>query len=146
MNAKEYLSQAYRMDRKINSKIKQLTSLRESAMRATASIHAKRVSGTSQHSPMEDAIIKLIDLEHEINDDIDKLVDLKREIVIVIDAVKQPEYHLLLELRYLRYKRWEEIADVMNCSWHNLHYAHAKALMAIKLDNADEVRSGGACG
>ncbi len=136
MTTKEYLSQAFRLDQRINSKLEQVSSLRDLATKATASIHAERVSGTKQRSPMENAIVKLIDLEHEIDADIDKLVDLKREIIEVINSVEQPEYHLLLELRYLSYKTWEEIAEMMNYSWRNIHYVHGKALRAIDLDNS----------
>lgn len=134
MMAKEYLSQAFRLDQRINSKLEQVANLRDLATKATASIHAERVSGTKQRSPMENAIVKLIDLEREIDADIDKLVDLKREIMGVINLVEQPEYHLLLELRYLSYKTWEEIAEVMNYSWRNVHYVHSKALKAIEGD------------
>jgi len=135
MTTKEYLSQAFRLDQRINSKLEQVSSLRDLATKATASIHAERVSGTKQRSPMENAIVKLIDLEHDIDADIDKLVDLKREIIEVINSVEQPEYHLLLELRYLNYKTWEEIAEMMNYSWRNIHYVHGKALRAVALDN-----------
>ena len=37
MTAKEYLSQAYRIDQRINSKLKQVSSLRELSTKATAS-------------------------------------------------------------------------------------------------------------
>jgi len=131
MTTKEYLSQAFRLDQRINSKLEQVSSLRDLATKATASIHAERVSGTKQRSPMENAIVKLIDLEHDIDADIDKLVDLKREIIGVINSVEQPEYHLLLELRYLSYKTWEEIAEMMNYSWRNIHYVHGKALLEV---------------
>ncbi|WP_366923857.1 DUF1492 domain-containing protein [Metallumcola ferriviriculae] len=134
MNAKEYLSQAFHLDQRINSKLEQVANLRELSSKATATIHAERVSGTKNRSPMENAVVKLVDLEHEIDRDIDKLVDLKRDIINVINSVKQPEYHLLLELRYLNYKTWEEIAEHMNYGWRNVHYIHAKALKKVKLD------------
>lgn len=81
---------------------------------------------------MENVIVKIIDLEYEIDTDIDRLVDLKREINQAINSVKQPEYNLLLELRYLNYKTWEEIAGIMNYSWRNVHYVHSRALIAVK--------------
>lgn len=71
MNAKDYLSQVFRLDQRINSKLEQVSSLRDLATKATASIHAKRVSGTKQLSPMENAIVKLIDLKREVDCDID---------------------------------------------------------------------------
>ena len=53
---------------------------------------------------MEDVIVKIVDMENEVNADIDKLVDLKQEIMRTINAVENPEYHTLLELRYLCFK------------------------------------------
>lgn len=136
MNAKEYLSQAFRLDQRINSKLEQVASLRDLAAKVTASYTKDRVDGTKQRSPMENAIVKIIDLEYEIDADIDELVDLKREIIKAVKSVQQPEYQLLLELRYLSYKTWEETAEMMNYSWRNIHYIHAKALMAIKIDRS----------
>lgn len=132
MNAKEYLSQAFRRDQRINSKLEQLASLREISKRGTASIHAKRTCGTT-HSQMEDSVVKLIDLQHELNEDIDRFVDLKREIRTAINELHQPEYQLVLELRYLLYKRWDEIAKIMNFSVERTYCIHGKALMAVNL-------------
>jgi DNA-directed RNA polymerase specialized sigma subunit len=129
---KEYLSQAFRLDQKVQSKLEQGASLRRLATKATAGIHAGRVSGSDGHSPMENAIVKMIDLEHEINADIDRLIDLKREIMGVINSVKQPEYQLLLELRYLSFLTWEVIAEKMNYSYRQIHRLHGKALRSLE--------------
>jgi hypothetical protein len=65
---------------------------------------------------MEDIIVKIVDLENEINQDIDELVDLKREIVTIIKKIENPVYQTLLELRYLGFKSWEQIAVEMGYS------------------------------
>ena len=134
MTAKEYLAQAFRLDQRINSKLEQVSRLRNMAMKATSSFQAERISGTKQHSPMESSLVKVIDLEYEINDDIDRLVDLKREIIEVVNSIQQPEYQLVLEMRYLSFMTWEEIADRMCYSWRNVHYVHGKALQRIELN------------
>lgn len=132
MTAKDYLSQAFRLDQRINSMLEQVASLRDMASKATASIHAGRVSGTKQRSPMEDAIVKLIDLEHEIDAEIDKLVDFKREVFSLMDSLEQPEHRFLLEHRYLHYKTWEEIAEMMNYSPRQILRIHSKALVGFE--------------
>jgi len=58
-------------------------------------------------------IAKMIDLESEINRDIGTLVDLKRKFVAIIKKINNPEYQTLLELRYLCFKTWEQIAVEM---------------------------------
>lgn len=133
MTAKEYLSQAYRLDQRIDSKIEQVASLNDLATKCTSTItgmpHAK--NGTT--STMADTVCKIIALQDEINSDIDRLVDLKREIVGVIKAVENTEYQTLLEKRYLCFLHWEEIAVDMRYSIENIYKLHKKALKSVSV-------------
>ena len=88
---------------------------------------------TRQPSPIENAIVKLIELENEINDDIDKLVDLKKTIMDRIASVKSDENRLILELRYLSFKTWEDIAEIMNYSYRQVHRIHSEAFKDFKV-------------
>ena len=126
MTAKEYLGQAYRLDQRINSKLEQVLSLRELTTKATATMSDMPGGGSRN-------VYKIVDLENEINADIDKLVDLKREMVAVIKAVENPEYQTLLELRYLCFKTWEQIAVDMKYSTRNVYMLHDAAISAIKI-------------
>ena len=126
--AKEFLSQAYRIDQRINSKLEQITSLRGLATKATTTLSdMPRNPNPSFHS-MENIIDKMLDLEIEINADIDSLVELKREIVQMIKRIEHPEYQTLLELRYLCFKSWEQIAVDMGHELRYLHKLHGRAL------------------
>ena len=133
MTAKEYLSQAFRLDEEINSKLEQVSRLRQLATKATGRFQAERISGTPQHSPMEDSLVKLIDLEHEINDDIDRLVDLKREITVLIAKIGDVNHRLLLEMRYLAGNSWEEIALKMGYELRWVYRLHGRALKEMEL-------------
>lgn len=110
MTSKEYLSQAYRIDQRINSKIEQVSSLHDLATKATSTLSDMPGSATRNVHRMEDVIVKIIDLENEINTEIDRLVDVKREITRLITEIPNPEEQTLLELRYLCFKSWEQIA------------------------------------
>ena len=131
MNAKEYLSQVMYIDRRIDSKLEQVMSLREAATKATATLSDMPRPDSPNIRSMEDTIVKIIDLENEINADIDQLVDLKRDIVTIIKAVENPEYQTLLELRYLCFKTWEQIAVEMNYSIQHIYRLRDKALTQI---------------
>ena len=133
MTAKEYLGQAYRLDQRINSKLEQVMSLRDLATKATSTLSDVAPSGTRNVHRMEDIIVKIVDLENEINRDIDNLVDLKREMVSVIKAVTDPELQTLLELRYLCFKSWEQIAVEMEYSIQHIFRLHDKSLREIIL-------------
>ena len=128
MDAKAYLGQAYRIDKRINSKLEQIVSLRELATKATSTLSDTPSGGTRNVHSMQDIISKMVDLEAEINCDIDTLVDLKREIVSVIKKIQNPEYQTLLELRYLCFKTWEQIAVDMGYDLRYLHKLHDRAL------------------
>lgn len=131
MTAKEYLSQAYRLDQRIDSKIEQVASLNDLATKCTTTISGMPHNPSRSTSPMADTIDKIIDLQAEINRDIDALVDLKREIVTVIKAVDNPEYQTLLEKRYLCFLHWEQIAVDMNYGIDNIFKLHKKALACV---------------
>ena len=131
MNAKEYLSQAYRIDQRINSKLAQVMSLRDLLSKATGTLSGAPKAATPNPHSMEDTIAKMVDLENEINDDIDALVDLKAEIMRRIKRVENTEYQTILELRYLCFKRWEEIAVDMGYSLRRLYELHDCALEGI---------------
>lgn len=132
INVKDYLGQAYRIDQRINSKIEQVSSLHSLATKATSTITDMPGSPNRNLHRMEDVISKIIDLESEINKDIDQLVELKANIMKLIRGVGNPEYQTLLELRYLCYKPWEQIAVDMGYSINNLFKMHRKALASLE--------------
>jgi len=131
MTAKEYLGQARFLDMRINSKIQQVMSLNELATKCTSTISDMPKNSNRSGSRMEDAIVKIIDLEEEINRDIDKLVDLKRDIMTAIKAVPNTEYQTILEKRYLCFITWEQIAVDLNYSMQHTFRMHDRALKEI---------------
>ena len=137
--AKDYLSKAYRIDTRINSKIEQVNSL---ATKATSTLSDIPPSGTRNVHRMEDIIAKIIKLEEEINADIDELVDLKRNITQLIKKIENTEYQTLLELRYLTFKKWEEISIEMDCySVQHIFRLHNKSLEKFYNFIKDESKS-----
>lgn len=129
MTTKEYFNQAYRIDQRINSKLEQISSLRELATKATSTLSNTPNNPNKNIHSMESIIIKIISLENEINADIDYLIDLKSQIVNRIKHVENPEYQTLLELRYLCFKTWEQIAVEMGYDLRYLHKLHSQALI-----------------
>lgn len=128
MTAKEYLNQAYWLDRRIDSKLEQLSALRDTATKTTAVMDSEVVSHTRNVHSLQDVIAKIIDIQEEINGDIDALVDLKRDIMRTIKGVADPEGQTVLELRYLCFKRWEEISVIMNYSVRRIYQIHDAAM------------------
>ena len=124
MNAKEYLKQAFYLDKRINSKLEQVESLNALATKATSTLSDMPKSPSRGTSKLEDTIVKIVDLQEEINRDIDKLVDLKAEMVGTIKQIQNKELQVILEKRYLCYETWEKIAVDMNYDIRHIHRLH----------------------
>ena len=131
MTAKEYLSQARYLDARVNAKIAQLASLNDLATKATSTISDMPRVSNYTGSSLENTVVKIIDLQEEINYEIDTLVDLKKEIYRKIQEVSNPEYQTVLERRYICFETWEQIAVDMNYSIQHIHRMHSLALKEI---------------
>ena len=133
MTAKEYLSQAYWLNQRIDRKLAQVSRLKHMATQATGRFQAERLSGTGRHSPMESCLVEVIDLEYEINADIDRLVDLKCELAACILELEDCSQKRVLELRYLGGLTCEEIAKLMrDYDVQRIFQVHGKALQQIE--------------
>lgn len=132
MTSKEYLNQAYHINSRIECKLQQVESLRNLATRVTSVFIDMPHCTTTDNCKLEKTITKIIDLENEIDADIDKLVDLKKEISNVINSVENEEYRIILEMRYLNFKTWEEIAVALHYTVRWIYKLHSKALQKIK--------------
>ena len=99
MTAKEYLSRAYRIDQRINTKLMRISELRALAQKCTVAYGGERVSRTRNVASLEDSVMKIMEAEKELDAQIDLLVDTKKEIEGVIERVPDADCRLLLEMR-----------------------------------------------
>ena len=132
MTAKQFLLQAQGIDKQIKNKLKQIESLRSLAERATSTISPMPHSPAQNTRRMEGTIVKMLDLENEINVSIDKLLDTKRKVVEVIDLLPKVEHRAVLEHRYICGKTWEKIASEMAYNERSVRRFHKKALCEIE--------------
>ncbi len=131
MTAKEYLSQARRVDRMVEVKLEEAARLRALATKATATLSDMPSGATRNVHSMEDIIIKLVELEYEVSEDIDKMLTMKKEIPAAIKSIANIDYRMLLELRYLAFKPWAEIASLLNYGKKYIFRLHDNALREI---------------
>ena len=129
MNAKQYLRQLRRLDHIVQSKLDQVESLRSLAQKITHVPKNIQVQESTPQDKMLEIIPKIVDLEKEINRDIDNLLDLKVKIKKQIDVIDNDDYKLLLMLRYVNFKTWEEIAVEMGYTYQWVHVLHSRALI-----------------
>lgn len=131
MTAREFLSRAYRIDVRINAKLDNAMSLRELATKATVTLSDMPRSSSPTFQSMENVILKMIDLENEINADIDSLIDTKREIMEALAAIEDKQFQMVLELRYLNFMSWGQISKAMGYGERGIFHLHEKALTQL---------------
>ena len=132
-NVKEYLSQAFHIDKQLKSKLEQLSVLRELATTTTQPLSDMPGSPNRNIDRMEKAIIKIMDMEKEISEEVGALLDLKNQIAQCIKKVEDIDCQLILEFRYLCFMSWEDIAAEMNFTVRNVHILHGKALKMVQV-------------
>ena len=128
--ALEYLSQAYMLDQQIQTKLHQVASLRSIAKSMSPLTGGEPVKHTRNVSALEDAVIKIMEAEQELNAEIDRLVDLKRDIKGTIAEVRDLTCRLVLEKRHLCFLSWNRIGREMG---HTERWAQMKHLCALQV-------------
>lgn len=109
-----------------------MNSLRTLASKVTTTFGEERVKSTKKQSPMEEIIVKLVDLENEVNEDIEELIKLKAEIIETISQVDDPIHQLVLQMRYTEGKTWEDVAFNLGYNKRTIFKIHGKALKKIE--------------
>lgn len=143
MKAKEYLQQLQRLDTMINQKIKELGDLRLMSQSVGSIDYSKeRVqSSPSGDAPFVKPVLRMIELEQEINAEIDRFVDEKHEIINQIQALQNPKHIDILYKHYVEFKRLEIVAVEMNFTYQYIVELHGTALKEFQLTHENLLNS-----
>lgn len=143
MKAKEYLQQLQRLDTMINQKIKELGDLRLMPQSVDGIDYSKeRVqSSPSGDAPFVKPVLRMIELEQEINAEIDRFVDEKHEIINQIQALQNPKHIDILYKHYVEFKRLEIVAVEMNFTYQYIVELHGTALKEFQLTHENLLNS-----
>ncbi len=134
MQVKEFLSQATSIDTMIKSKLEQLEKSKSLSMKVISNLKGNRidVSDEKNNEVVENIIVKMKNFENTLKDDIDRYVDLKREIEDTVNLTSDVNYRLILQLRYIAGKPWDEIADTLGYDLRTVYRLHTKAIREIE--------------
>ena len=102
MTAKEYLQQAYKLDRQIDSHIEEVQRLRDMATGLSSPAFGEKVqSSVSGDASFVKAVESIIRMESRINKEIDQFVALKEQIHVTLAMVGDPRERMILRGRYI---------------------------------------------
>ena len=133
MDVKTYLERARNINIQIDSKLEQVSALRQLAIKASSTISPVPPSGTPDPHRLEKTITRMMDMEHEVDEDIDHLVQLKADIMKAVSRVPDDRERVVLELRYLAFKDWASIADAIGLHVRQVYRLHDEALKHIEI-------------
>lgn len=126
------LNRGYRAKERIEARRERIESWRQIAESITANPENASSDGGYPTSKVENCVVNIMALEEEIKDEISEILGFEREASEMIrDLVEDPNYKTVLELRYLSYLRWEEIAVRMNYTFRWTQELHRRALDAM---------------
>ena len=133
ISAKEYLQQAYRLDQRINSHIREKEELRSMATSLSSPRMKEDAVQTSKSGDPSfvKALEKMWEMEEQIDAEIDKLVDLKQQIHQVISMVEKIDAQMVLRYRYIHNYTWEQIGDKLLADRRTVIRWHDTALKQV---------------
>lgn len=129
MTTKEWLSRATNIDREIGRLLRERRAAWDRAVSITSRLNSTCVSGTKDPHRY-DAVVEYEDM---IDAKVDELYAVKQEILSAINNIQDGTLRALLTERYMRGKKWEQIAIDLNYSWRQIIRLHGQALLEIKI-------------
>ncbi len=118
MTAKEYLSQAYMLQSRIDKLTKDIEVLTEMTRSISAVCNdADRVqTSKNTDAPFVKGIERLEELREQLTESMHLYVDLKEQIDTAIRSIPDVNGQIVIQRRYLTRERWEDIGDHLGVS------------------------------
>ena len=128
MTAKEYLSSAFLLDRRIRIELEKVRAMRASLDYKSPALQGSGGSGEG----LEGQIVKVLCYEQHANRLIGELVSRKLEIGLTLDRVSDLRLREILVRRYLAFQKWEQIAVDMTIDLRWVYRLHKKGLAEVE--------------
>lgn len=126
---KRYLNRGYMAKQRILSKQERIERWRAEITNATVRLDPEKVGNSSDKQQLEKTVIAISELSDSLQRDIEELAKIEKNIQDEINTfVDEPVYKTVLELRYLNYFRWSEIADRMHYTERWVLALHKRAI------------------
>lgn len=128
---KEYLSSLRFAEKMIEIKLEKIEETRELALRVNQALNPVKVQGGQRKNIVEEVAIKVAGLTQQLEKQVDEYKELQSNVVKLIESVPDSTEREILDLRYVHFKKWEEIADIVAYTRMNVSRIHIKGLNSI---------------
>lgn len=134
MTAKEYLQQAYMIDRRLKLNTERLSAARSALYGKAARYGSDGSKPVPRGNVTESAVLRVMELEERLAKEIDELTEKRREIERAVNAVPDEVQREVLTRRYLLYQKWEVISREMGYTERRIFQIHGDALKNISVN------------
>lgn len=135
------LNRGYRAKERIAARNERIEQWRQIAESITANPENASSGGGFPSSKVENCVVSIMALEEEITEEITEITKFESETSEIIrELIEDQNYKTVLELRYLSYLRWEEIAVRMGYTFRWTQELHHRALVETREAAARKAR------
>ncbi len=139
--AQHFLAQAQRIHAMIGLKLAQLDQLREQGTRMTRALSGLP-RGSEKSDPVGETAAKLADLEAALLADYHALLEKQTAIRGLIQALPDPLWQAMMEMRYLQGASFPRIAAKLEYDERQIYRFHKKALAHVAVQMREKERRG----
>lgn len=137
MTAKEYLQRIISLSIRIRNLEQRLDRNDASSVGLVPEYGKETVSHSRKTDSMESVILSCIEFKNELERNRVELNKILDECEGLIDKVPEPDERLILKLRYIKMRKWKEIADIMCLSRRMVLYKHGYAMRSFEAVNSE---------
>lgn len=132
MKAKETLQQVRKAEDQAEYLMMQIERMRSQASGASVCDPVNGLIGGETEYEMEDAVIGVVEAEEKLNGVLERLFNLRFEMMEKIQKIPDGLLQMILIHRYLLYRTWDEIAEILQYSTRHVLRKHSEALGAFQ--------------
>lgn len=127
---KQKLKSAMYAQRALEGELDKLQELRSLAQKITPA-YSQAPGGSGSGKALENSVAKIVEQEQIVAGCCDELCEQLAEVRALVSLLPVGPMRLVMQRRYLNYRKWEQIMVELNYSWRGMHKLHNKALDMI---------------
>lgn len=127
---KQKLKGAMYAQRTLEGELDKLQELRSLAQKITP-VYSQTPGGSGSGKTLENSVAKIVEQERVVAASCDELCEQLAEVRALVALLPVGPMRLVMQRRYLNYRKWEQIMIELDYSWRGMHKLHNKALEMI---------------
>lgn len=124
---KQKLKGAMYAQRTLEGELDKLQELRSLAQKITP-VYSQAPGGSGSGKVLENSVAKIVEQERVVASCCDELCEQLAEVRALVALLPVGPMRLVMQRRYLNYRKWEQIAMELDYTWQHVHRLHGRAL------------------